>query len=251
MKKRLSIFCVVMMGLVIIMLAGAETCGPKPLVQEGRPGDQIIEAEDVADIVEVHIQRMIGDRRKRVEVKEIRGYERTVLPPGSLSYEVSVSDQAYRGGHVSTMIHFLVNGQVTKKRRVTAEVNIFADVVAARSYLKKHHVIQEKDLQWVNKNMAHLPPDVVTEFEEAVGKRTTITMNSQEVFRKTMVERTPVVKKGDRITLLVENSRFRITSLGEVQEEGGKGDRVRVLNVSSKREVYGRVLDANTAQIDY
>jgi len=140
---------------------------------------------------------------------------------------------------------------VTKKRRVTAQVNIFADVVAARSYLKKHHVIQEKDLQWVNKNMAHLPPDVVTEFEEAVGKRTTITMNSQEVFRKTMVERTPVVKKGDRITLLVENSRFRITSLGEVQEEGGKGDRVRVLNVSSKREVYGRVLDANTAQIDY
>jgi flagella basal body P-ring formation protein FlgA len=92
---------------------------------------------------------------------------------------------------------------------------------------------------------------VVTDFEEVVGKRTTLTMNSQEVFRKNMVERSPLVKKGDRITLIVENSHFRITSVGEVQEEGGKGERIRLLNVSSKREVYGRVLDANTAQVDY
>ena len=66
-----------------------------------------------------------------------------------------------------------------------------------------------------------------------------------------MVERAFLVKKGDRIILVVENSHFRITSVGEVQEEGGRGDRIRLLNITSKREVYGRLLDANTAQVDY
>jgi len=235
--------------MVAITLADIATATPPS--REGARDPQVIELEDVTGILETQLQKIVNDRRKRVEVKEIRGYERLVLPPGALSYDVVLPDQASRGGTVSVSIHFLINGKEAKKCRVTAQVNIFTDVVAARSFLKKGQVIQEKDLQLVNKNISLLAPDVVTDFEEAVGKRVTLTMNSQEVFRKGMLERAPLVKKGDRITLVVESSHFRITSVGEVQEEGGKGERIRLLNVASKREVYGRVLDSNTAQVDY
>ena len=244
-KKSWFFWFVITMGTGIFVVTLADVSHSTPRES------QVIELEDVAGILETHIQKTVGDRRRRIEVKEIRGYERLVLPPGRLSYDVVVPDQAYRGGNVSASILFLIDGKEAKKIRVTAQVNIFTDVVVARSYLRKNHVIQEKDLQLVNKNSSLLAPDVVTDFEEVVGKRTTLTMNSQEVFRKSMVERAPLVKKGDRITLIVENSHFRITSVGEVQEEGGKGERIRLLNVSSKREVYGRVLDANTAQVDY
>jgi flagella basal body P-ring formation protein FlgA len=236
-------------GIVAIPLADIVTATPPP--REGARDPQVVELEDVAGILEAHLQKTVNDRRKRVEVRDIRGYEKLVFPPGDLSYDVVLPDQAGRGGTVSASIRFLINGKEAKKCRVTAQVNIFTDVVVARSFLKKGHVIQEKDLQLVNKNISLLAPDVVTDFEEVVGKRTTLTMNSQEAFRKGMVERAPLVKKGDRITLIVENNHFRITSVGEVQEEGGRGERIRLLNVVSKREVYGRVLDANTAQVDY
>jgi flagella basal body P-ring formation protein FlgA len=252
MKKTSWFFWfVVIVGTGIFVIIPAEVSHAIPLSKEETRESQVIEQEDVAGILETHIQKRVGDRRKRIEVKEIRGYERLVFPPGVLSYDVVVPDQGYRGGTVSASILFLIDGKEAKKIRVTAQVNIFTDVVVARSHLRKNHVIQEKDLQLVNKNSSLLAPDVVTDFEEVVGKRTTLTMNSQEVFRKNMVERAPLVKKGDRITLIVENSLFRITSIGEVQEEGGKGERIRLLNVSSKREVYGRILDANTAQVDY
>ena len=180
------------------MIIPAEVSHAIPLSKEETRESQVIEQEDVAGILETHIQKRVGDRRKRIEVKEIRGYERLVLPPGVLSYDVVVPDQGYRGGTVSASIHFLIDGKEAKKIRVTAQVNIFADVVVARSHLRKNHVIQEKDLQRLNKNSSLLAPDVVTDFEEVVGKRTTLTMNSQEVFRKNMVERAPLVKKGDR-----------------------------------------------------
>jgi flagella basal body P-ring formation protein FlgA len=251
--KRTSWFFwfVITLGIGIVAITLADVSHTTPLFREGTRETQVIELEDVAGILETHIQKRVNDRRKRVEIKEIRGYERLVLPPGALSYDVVLPDQASRGGTVSALIHFFINGKEAKKIRVTAQVNIFTDVVVARSFLRKGQIIQEKDLQLVNKNMSLFAPDVVTDFEEVVGKRTTLTMNSQEVFRKGMVERAPLVKKGDRITLVVENGHFRITSVGEVQEEGGKGERIRLLNVASKREVYGRVLDANTAQVDY
>ena len=251
--KKISWFLgfVIILGAGIVAIPLADTASATPPPREGGRDPQVIELEDVTGILETQLQKIVNDRRKRVEVKEIRGYERLVLPPGALSYDVVLPDQASRGGTVSVSIHFLINGKEAKKCRVTAQVNIFTDVVAARSFLKKGQVIQEKDLQLVNKNISLLAPDVVTDFEEAVGKRVTLTMNSQEVFRKGMLERAPLVKKGDRITLVVESSHFRITSVGEVQEEGGKGERIRLLNVASKREVYGRVLDSNTAQVDY
>ena len=242
---------VIMLGIAIAAITLAEASYATPPPREGARDPQVIEGEDVAGILETHLQKMVNDRRKRVEVREIRGYEKLVFPPGDLSYDIALPDQAGRGGTVSASIRFLINGKEAKKCRVTAQVNIFTDVVVARSFLKKGQIIQEKDLQLVNKNISLLAPDVVTDFEEVVGKRTTLTMNSQEVFRKGMVERAPLVKKGDRITLIVENSHFRITGMGEVQEEGGKGERIRLLNIASKREVYGRVLDANTAQVDY
>jgi flagellar basal body P-ring formation protein FlgA len=251
MKKKVWIFCLAMVGMGVVLFPAAEAWNASPSPQEGIQGSQVITAEDVAGILETHIQMKTNDRRKRIEVKEVRGFEKVTLPPGELSYDIMVPDQIYRGGNVSAVIHFLIHGKEIKKIRVTAQVQVFADVVVARSYLKKNQVIREKDLHLLNKNISLLAPDVVTDFDEVVGKRTTLNMNSQEVFRKSMVERAPVVKKGDRITLIAENSYFRITTLGEVQEEGGRGDRIRLLNVSSKREVYGRVLDANTAQIDY
>ena len=251
MKKTLWIFGLWAIATVFILFQVEEVRGSRVPQQEGIQEGQAIEEQEIEGILETHLQKMINDRRKRVEVKDVRGCERLVLPAGTLSYEVVAPDQALRGGNVSMVIHFLVNGREVKKARMTAQVNIFADVVVARSYLKKHHVIRERDVQLANKNISGLAPDAVTEFEEVVGKRTTLTINSQEVFRKSMVERTPLVKKGDRLTLVIENDRFRITTLGEVREEGAKGDRVRLLNISSKREVYGRILDANTAKVDY
>lgn len=225
-----------------------------PLRAHGNPPtlpQRVIERQEVIEILETTLQRAINDRRKRVEVKEVRGCENVMIPSGSFSYEVILPEEAYRGGNISAAILFYVDGKEVKKIRVSGQVDIYADVVVARSYLEKHRVIYDKDIQWVNKNISSFPPDIVTEFEEVVGKRTNLTVNSQEVLRKSMVERPPLVKKGDRITLVIENNQFKITDLAEVQEEGGKGDRVRLINLSSKREVYGRVLDANTALVNF
>jgi flagella basal body P-ring formation protein FlgA len=210
-----------------------------------------IELEEVMRILEAYFQEIYPDNSHHIEIKDIRGYERVVLPPGLFSFRVIVSERGHLGGNITATILFLVNGQEVKRLRITARVDIYADVVAAGHYLKKHHEIKEQDLQIVNRNISLLPHDVVTEFKEVLGKRTTLSVNGNEILRIGMVEVPPLIRKGDRVMLLVENQDFKITTLGEVREEGRRGDRVKLVNLSSKKEVYGRVLDANTVQIDF
>jgi flagella basal body P-ring formation protein FlgA len=164
---------------------------------------------------------------------------------------VIVPEHAYRGGPLSATVVFLINGQEKKRIRISARVDLYADVVVAAHFLQKHYGIQEKDVQWVNRNVALLPNDIVTDLKDVLDHRTTLSVNGQEVFRKSMVEVPPLVKKGDRVIMAIENRQFKITTWGEVKEEGRKGDRIKLINLSSRKEVFGRVLDASTVQIDY
>ena len=217
------------------------------MVREGQP----LEHKDVIRILETYFQKIIQDKRKRIGIKEIRGYEGIMLPPGPFSCEVLLSEQAHRVGNIAATLLFLMNGREVRKARLSARVEIYADIIVAKHYLRRHHEIQEGDIQQVNKNISLLPQDVITEFKDVLGKRTLISVNSEEPLRVGIVEVPPIIKKGDRVILLVENPLFKITALGEAKEEGRRGDRVKLVNLSSKKEVYGRVLDGNTIQIDF
>ncbi len=217
----------------------------------GGPGAQTLEPEEILGILKDHLQASVGDGRRRVEIKDARGLEKMTLPEGVLSREITVPDQALRGGSMTASIRFLVNGREVKRLKVVGKVEIYADVVSARYFLNKHQEIQEKDLQWENRNISAMPADLVTDMKEIVGKRTTLSINRNEVLRRGMAELIPAVKRGDRVLLVAERPQFKITTLGEAKEEGRKGERIKLVNLSSKKEVYGRVLDANTVQIDF
>jgi flagella basal body P-ring formation protein FlgA len=212
---------------------------------------RVLEREDAARILEDHLQKILGDERKSVRVKEIQGTERFVVPPGPISWEVKSPERFYQGGNMPFSLILLADGEKVQEARLNARLEIYADVVVAKNYLPRHQIVEDKDVQVINKNITMQPPDVVTDLKDILGKRTTLSINNQETLRKSMVEVPPLVKKGDRVILLVERDHFRITAQGEVKEDGREGDRIRVVNTFSKREVYGRVLDAQTVQVDF
>ncbi len=217
------------------------------VLREGRT----LEQEEVAKILKTAFQSLYPERRFRVEVKSIQAFERIELPSGMLICELLLSEQGRRGGTISASLHFRSHGREVGKTRVSARVEISTEVLVAGHYLGKYQEIQEKDIQWVSRSLNLLPPDYLTEKREVIGKRVTIAVNRGEVLRAGIVEEPPLVKRGDRVVLLLENPQIRITTLGEVKEEGRRGDRIRLINLSSKKEVTGKVLNEHTVEVDF
>jgi flagella basal body P-ring formation protein FlgA len=219
-------------------------------IEVTRPGRSMERAE-LIQILEGHFQKALGDERKTVKIREIQGIDSIMVPPGDLSWEVKAPLQFSQGGHIPVSLILWAEGQKVREVRAQARLEVFAEVVVAKNSLRRHQIVEEKDVHLVNRNITQQAADVATDLGEVLGKRVTLSVNTQEVLRKSMVEVPPLVKRGDRVTLVVENVHFKITCMGEVKEEGRGGDRIKVTNISSKREVYGRVLDSQTVLVDF
>jgi flagella basal body P-ring formation protein FlgA len=219
-------------------------------IEVTRPGRSMERAE-LIQILEGHFQKALGDERKTVKIREIQGIDPIMVPPGDFSWEVKAPVQFSQGGHIPVSLILWAERQKVREVRAQARLEVFAEVVVARNSLRRHQIVEEKDVHLLNRNITQQPADVATDLGEVLGKRVTLSVNAQEVLRRSMVEVPPLVKKGDRVTLVVENVHFKITCMGEVKEEGRAGDRIKVANISSKREVYGRVLDSQTVLVDF
>ncbi|MGB9697795.1 MAG: flagellar basal body P-ring formation chaperone FlgA [Thermodesulfobacteriota bacterium] len=245
-SKILKIYLILILysAILIYSLAHSET---KADLQNG----YIIEAERVMRILEDFLKTNLEKQNRSVKISEIRGFKKIFLPEGVLSWEIKLPDRFFQGGGIPVTLTFYINGRKVQEVHFQAQVEIYAWVVVAKNYLPKHQLIKESDVHLVYRNITKYPADVLTETKEVIGKRASLHINAWEVLRKSMVEVPPLVKKGDYVTLLAENEGFRITAIGEVKEEGRQGEIVKVLNISSKKEIFGRVLDSQTVQVDF
>jgi len=76
-------------------------------------------------------------------------------------------------------------------------------------------------------------------------------MSPKEVFRTDIVELPPMVKRNDRVSIVAESESLRITAVGEVKESGSRGERVKVVNLNSNKEIFARVLDSKTVRVEF
>lgn len=60
-----------------------------------------------------------------------------------------------------------------------------------------------------------------------------------------------LIKPRDVVTLTARVGGVRLVTRGEALQEGRAGDRVRVRNIDSKREVVGRVVERGVVEVDF
>ncbi|MCD6272106.1 MAG: flagellar basal body P-ring formation protein FlgA, partial [Deltaproteobacteria bacterium] len=83
------------------------------------------------------------------------------------------------------------------------------------------------------------------------GRRTRRSIDPATVLRTDLVELPPIVKRGDIVTIVAEAGGMRITALGKIKKKGHKGERLKVINLNSKKEIYARVVDSSTVRVTF
>ena len=211
-----------------------------------------VSKEDIKRAVSDFIYANLPRGRERATIKNIRVRDSVILPKGEVSYSVEPLKNTDFKGSVPLPIHFKVNGSFQKRILVTAKIEVLAEVVVTRRPLRRRRQITEDDIEIREKNIAGLPSNVILDYEEVLGKRAKRDISANTVLRPDLIEFPPLVKRGDVVLIIAESNGLRVTALGMVkQREGRLGERIRVENIDSKRNVYGSVLDAKTVRVDF
>ncbi|MGD8757488.1 MAG: flagellar basal body P-ring formation chaperone FlgA [Deltaproteobacteria bacterium] len=173
------------------------------------------------------------------------------VPEGKL--RVELADQAGgRGmGHVSLSAIVRVEGKIERRVVLTGWVDRFDKVVCTLRPLDRHTILSAEDLALERRNISKLPANVLKTVEDVVGKRLKHRLKAGSVLLANTVERPPLVKKGDRVTIMAESPNLTVTAVGIAQSKGSAGDQIRVTNCMGKKEIIARVVDGSTVKVDF
>ncbi len=210
-----------------------------------------ISRERIEKIAMDFIYKKIPYERNRARVKEIRINRNVVLPKGSVTCKVVSPPNMDFFGLIPLSISFNVNGRFQKKVSVTVDIEVLTEVVVTKRPIGRYKMITEDDICLQKRDMSNLSSNIITNSEDVLGKRAKRAINAKTVLRADLVEFPFLVRRGDIVSIIAESDSLRITALGEVKEKGRKGQRIRVINLDSKKGIYARVLDSNTVVVNF
>jgi len=202
---------------------------------------QVVDQETLRSIFTRYITKSAPWSRENITFDSFSGPRAIYLPQGKLTWRVKKRGRGDWSGTVSLVVTFLVDGKIVKKVPISGKIKIRQRVVRASRDLPKGHILQRDDLI-VTSEMTYYPlGESVDEPKSILGMKLVRPVKEAQAITKSMVRKPPAVKKGERVTILAENSRFRIMTLGMVLEEGAIGDQVKVINLSSGKQIFATV----------
>jgi flagella basal body P-ring formation protein FlgA len=135
--------------------------------------------------------------------------------------------------------------------KATADVVAFEEVVASARPLSRERPLTEGDVCLVRMEMESIPAGAVTDLRAVVGKTLTRSIGANLPIVGRFLAGSPLVKRGGKVTLLIETGRIRITTTGEIRDNAYVHASVRAVNLASRNTVTGILIDENTVRVDY
>ena len=176
---------------------------------------------------------------------EIRNLAMSTNPPAGIPRRIVV-ERGLPGRTVFAMEYG--NGTTVK---ATADVAAFAEVVSSARPLSKERPLKEEDVCLVRMEVERIPAGAVTDLQAVIGKTLTRRIGANIPIVERYLAGSPLVKRGGKVTLLVESDGMRITTTGETRENAYVHGSVRVENLASRKTVTGILIDENTVRVDY
>jgi len=210
---------------------------------------QTVTAKRIRRVVREYLEKEVPWRSDEVEIGRITVPRNLLLPAGKIAWQVVPQPHTDFLGNTPLRVILSASGE-KKEIWVNVDIRVYVPVVTARHPIARLSEIDANDVAVERKNLAGMHSDYFSSIKDLVGTRSRSFIRVGEPIRKNQVEIPPVVRRGDLVTLEVENSLLRIIARGKVLENGIPGALVRVQNIASKKEVYGKVVDAGTVRIE-
>ncbi len=187
----------------------------------------------------------------KIETIQLKAPSDLILPVGKITYRCLEPAQGTYIGSFSLPLVFSVNGKDEAKTWVIAKVKTKISVVVTTRSLRRNEVITAQDVRIEKRTLDRIPVDLISDPKEVIGKETKYFLKMGEVLTKNKIKRVPIVKRGSKVTIVAESPVLRITAPGMAKEDGCKGDMIKVLNLTSKKTIYAKVIDAHTVKVEF
>lgn len=130
-------------------------------------------------------------------------------------------------------------------------VKIYKSILILAKPLRKNEIIHTQDLISENRDISRLNQGYITNPDEIINKQASRNLAVGTVLTKLSYQEPNLVKRGQQVNIKIGNSSISIMATGIAMQDGLKGDRIKVKNISSQKIIQAQVDDAGVVLVNY
>jgi flagella basal body P-ring formation protein FlgA len=162
-----------------------------------------------------------------------------MVPTGDLIEEIIPSNPSILGSSRFSII-FRIDGRVVKNMSVRGELEALAEVVVAAKSIKRGQILTAAHLTKALMDISKTP-GIGTELDDFIGLKIKKTIRSGIPLQHSIVETLPVVRRGERVKIVIQTGSMLLTATGLAHSDGKMDQIIRVQNVNSNKVLHCRV----------
>jgi flagella basal body P-ring formation protein FlgA len=201
--------------------------------------------------VKAFIMRHAPWKPDQLKITRLTFEQELTVPSGKIGFRVTPPKHTDWLGPIPFCVHILVDGREALKVHVPATIEVWSDVVLTVKPLGKYQPIEADDIIVKKMNLARVPANVVVRVGQVLGLRARHNIAANSVLRNDQIESPPVVRRGDVVQMIAESDVLKVAAKGMAKENGAVGERIRVMNLQSRKIIYAQVLDEQTVQVEF
>ena len=238
-------YCSLLLATITIVFMIAVNSSPAYSASEGTKPLSVSDAEKgIKEYITLHSPW----EESQIKVKNV-SIPNTINIPEDGVFDITASPKSALIGRTAFSLNVKNENLTSQTYWITADIEVWVDVVLTSRSLKDHQIINGNDIYSGKQNLSDLPAGYLYSTDDVIGKRLKRFVAGNRPLSADVLEEPPIFKRGDKVFIIAESDNLKITTVGTASEDGFRNRPVKVVNLQSKREVFGDVIDGGTIKV--
>ena len=133
---------------------------------------------------------------------------------------------------------------------VPVTIERLGEVVVTARPVARGQTLTAEDLKLAERDLGNLHSGYLTRLDQAIGQRATRDLPAEAELASSALSAPTAIKRGAEVTIVASDELFDVRMRGIALAAGAVGQRIRVRNATSKRELDAVVVSEGLVQVD-
>ena len=241
-KSRFQLFCIMLVCLCLSLIFERNINASET---------QILKVDEIEKSAVDHLVKALPWDKESLEINVYYQGKDIILPSGKKDLIYKIMGSSQRAGRVPMILEIRINDQFQKRIRLNTKVLVSQQVIKTKRAVKRGEILSNDEIRVETVQTERPSQNAITNIDHALGYEAARNLPVGKILIPNFIKRPALGNRGDKILIMAQKGGMTITTPGILKEDGYENAMVRVLNIESKKVIYGRLVDSNTVKVRF
>ena len=241
-KSRLQIIFIVFVYLYLSLTFGMRVNASET---------QVLKVNEIEKRAVDHLVKALPWDKESLEINVYYQGKDITLPAGKKDLIYKIMGSSQRAGRIPMILEIRINDQFQKRIRLNTKVLVSQQVIKTKRAVKRGEILSNDEIRVETVQTERPSQNAITNIDHALGYEAARNLSAGKILIPNFIKRPALGNRGDKILIMAQKGGMTITTPGILKEDGYENAMVRVLNIESKKVIYGRLVDSNTVKVRF